>query len=232
LPTEVHRRLLHPRSSFLYWVADHKERLTQESREAGIKFSKWAAQQWERVEDKNQWENLAEADKQDYAFEKEEKRTSEVQAERESRQRWRPRSAFHFWKEEHKEEITAMAQAQYKSYDKWALIMWDCVEKYEDPTKWREMSAADEEGEVYELPLPPEKPHYVKTAFHRWVDDKRKDLVAKAHDLKLPYMKVASDEWNKLTKEEKQPWHQKTELDSRRYDKEWNVYWKKKHPTR
>lgn len=41
-------------------------------------------------------------------------------------------------------------------YDKWAQMTWVFVQDYEDPTKWREMSAADEEGEIYELPQPPE----------------------------------------------------------------------------
>jgi hypothetical protein len=51
-----------------------------------------------------------------------------------------------------------MAEANERGldYDKWADASWNYVVEYEDPTKWIEMSAEDEEGEVYELPPPPE----------------------------------------------------------------------------
>jgi hypothetical protein len=42
-------------------------------------------------------------------------------------------------------------------------MMWVFVQDYQDPTRWREMSAADEEGEIYELPPPP------KVRIHRTI---------------------------------------------------------------
>jgi hypothetical protein len=43
-----------------------------------MKFSKYAAAEWSKLEDKTEWEALAEADKEDYAYEVEEQRASEV----------------------------------------------------------------------------------------------------------------------------------------------------------
>jgi hypothetical protein len=43
-----------------------------------MKFSKYAASEWANLEDKTEWEALAEADKHDYAFEMEEQRASAV----------------------------------------------------------------------------------------------------------------------------------------------------------
>jgi hypothetical protein len=57
---------------------------------------------------------------------------------------------------EHREKTMAEAHERGEEYKKWARMRWDFVENYEDPTRWREMSAADEKGELYELPPPPE----------------------------------------------------------------------------
>ena len=75
---KTRKRPIHPQSAFLYWKSEHKDRLTQESRQAGIKFSKHAGAEWSKLEDKTKWESLAEADKQDYAYEMEEQRESHV----------------------------------------------------------------------------------------------------------------------------------------------------------
>ena len=51
-----------------------------------------------------------------------------------------------------------MAEAHERGldYDKWAEASWNYAVTHENPTRWREMSAADKEGEIYELPPPPE----------------------------------------------------------------------------
>jgi hypothetical protein len=69
---QVHEFPLHPMSAFIHWQSESKKRLKQESREAGIKFSKHAAAEWAKIDDKSKWEDLAAADKEDYACEKEE----------------------------------------------------------------------------------------------------------------------------------------------------------------
>ena len=56
--------------------------------------------------------------------------------------------------------------------------------------------------------------------------------MSKARELHVPYMKVASDEWTKLTEEDRQEWKAPTKLDSSRYRREWIEYWQKKHPPR
>jgi hypothetical protein len=56
--------------------------------------------------------------------------------------------------------------------------------------------------------------------------------VANARELNVPYMKLASYEWTNLTEDDKREWQEQTELDSWRYHKEWNEYWRKKHPPR
>jgi hypothetical protein len=56
--------------------------------------------------------------------------------------------------------------------------------------------------------------------------------VTRARELQVPYMKVASYEWAKLTEEDKREWMEPTELDSWRYHREWNEYWNRKHPPR
>jgi hypothetical protein len=61
---------MHPRSAFIHWQSEHKKRLKQESREAGIRYSKHAAAEWAKVDDKSKWEDLAAADKEAYAEEK------------------------------------------------------------------------------------------------------------------------------------------------------------------
>jgi hypothetical protein len=61
----------HPRSAYIHWIAEHKERLKQESREAGINYNAHAASEWAKLEDKTEWESLATADKEAYAEEKE-----------------------------------------------------------------------------------------------------------------------------------------------------------------
>lgn len=61
----------HPRSAYLIWTSEQKERLSQEARGANIKFSRWASAQWKSI-DKSVWESLAAAEKDDYAFEKSE----------------------------------------------------------------------------------------------------------------------------------------------------------------
>jgi hypothetical protein len=43
-----------------------------------MKFSKYAAAEWAKLEDTAEWEALAETDKEDYAFEVEEQRASVV----------------------------------------------------------------------------------------------------------------------------------------------------------
>ena len=73
-------------------------------------------------------------------------------------------------------------------------------------------------------------PHYVKSSFQRWVDVKREELVTKARELDVPYMKLASDEWAKLTEDDKLEWEAPAKLDSSRYRREWIEYWQKKHP--
>ena len=55
-----------------HWITEHKERLKQASREAGIDYNAHAAAEWARLEDKTEWEELANADKETYASEKKE----------------------------------------------------------------------------------------------------------------------------------------------------------------
>lgn len=54
--------------------------------------------------------------------------------------------------------------------------------------------------------------------------------MAKARELDVPYMKLASDVWAKLTEDDKLEWEAPTKLDSSRYRREWIEYWQKKHP--
>lgn len=60
----------HPRSAYIHWISEHKERLKRESREAGMNYNAHAASEWAKLEDKTPWESLAAADKEAYAEEK------------------------------------------------------------------------------------------------------------------------------------------------------------------